>query len=361
MFFIFFKNWFSKFSNSICSEWENIKLVAFLLHGWPSGGIFLFRSHVYFLIRIFFWFSWIICALQECIPDILDELAAAQYEGLQLNCLNVLINLTVLPQNHVKFPQIAMELLLARFDTAAQSTDTEKLQSLKVLVNLSCNDESIPRLLNAKVSNAHHRLIDWSINWLVDWLVGWLIDWLIGWLVDWLIGWVYVSHSFQVPSSFLNVYLNPAVAEAVLLRLSVFLRNILRFISTTQSGDSATLSACPPDSLGAALASEHVMGELNARSQIITNSTSNQELRGLSGDIASFTSGGRSWFTRPVVCHNWCFWARALARLGRDWRLSFLLQKCRLRWLFANPLAFTHCHLEIFCHLFHLPIWCHCL
>ncbi|OWA52832.1 hypothetical protein BV898_17274 [Hypsibius exemplaris] len=181
--------------------------------------------------------------LKDCIPDILDALASANYEGLQLNCLTALLNLSVLPQNHVKFPELGMELLFSKFDAAAQSTDNEKLQALKVLVNLSCNEESIPRLLNAKV-----------------------------------------------PPAFLRIYLNPAVTEAILLRHAVFLRNILRYAAAHV--ECLSICAHRPDSLGSSLSSGQIMCDLHARSTVIAATTANQELRGISGDILGF-SGAR--------------------------------------------------------------------
>lgn len=85
-------------------------------------------------------------------PDLLETLRTAQFEGLQLNCLSALTNLSVLAQNHVYFDERGIEVLFSKFDAASQSTDNEKFQSLKVIVNLSCSDNTIPKLLSAKVS-----------------------------------------------------------------------------------------------------------------------------------------------------------------------------------------------------------------
>ena len=94
-----------------------------------------------------------VCVLQLCVPDLLNTLRSAQFEGLQLNCLNALINLSVLPANHEYFSEEGVEFLLSRFDVVTQSTDNEKLQALKVLVNLSCSEAEIPLMLKAKVAS----------------------------------------------------------------------------------------------------------------------------------------------------------------------------------------------------------------
>ena len=91
------------------------------------------------------------CFFKECIPDLLETLRTAQFEGLQLNCLNTLINLSVLEQNHPYFHDDGVYALFSKFDVISQSTDTEKFHALKVVVNLSCCDETVPRLLNTKV------------------------------------------------------------------------------------------------------------------------------------------------------------------------------------------------------------------
>ncbi|GAU93130.1 hypothetical protein RvY_05116 [Ramazzottius varieornatus] len=178
--------------------------------------------------------------LKLCVPDLLHTLRTAQFEGLQLNCLNALINLSVLPGNHEYFSEDGIEFLLSRFDVTAQATDNEKLQALKVLVNLSCNEAEIPLMLNAKV-----------------------------------------------PDNFFGIYIDPSVAEHVLLRFAVLLRNLTRFITT--AGNTAT-SSCPEGSMGSFLSAREVLKELHTRSVFIGNTAATQELRSLAIEIANFTA-----------------------------------------------------------------------
>ncbi|XP_055342982.1 uncharacterized protein LOC129591370 [Paramacrobiotus metropolitanus] len=175
--------------------------------------------------------------LKECVPDLLNALRTAQFEGLQLNCLNALLNLSVLPQNHVYFDEKSVEVLFSKFDVVSQSTDNEKFHALKVLVNLSCSDETVPKLLRTKI-----------------------------------------------PKTFLGLFFNPSVAEPVLLRLSLLLRNVLK-----QVRSQSAVSGYPQDSLGYLLSSPALLTEIHERSLVLGSNSANAEFRELTGEIYRLT------------------------------------------------------------------------
>ena len=92
-----------------------------------------------------------------------------------------------------------------------------------------------------------------------------------------------------MPQLFLGLYFNQTVAEPVLLRIAVFLRNVLRFVVKTLGGFSA-LSGCAPESLGFLLSQQEVENEIRSRSISLHSLSTNQEVKGLAGEIMAFCS-----------------------------------------------------------------------
>ncbi|CAH1785020.1 unnamed protein product [Owenia fusiformis] len=85
--------------------------------------------------------------LEDCIPILIDITLWEKCDAsTQLHCLQALTNLSVTSRHHKYYTRI-IERLYACLD---MESHTLKLQSLKVLVNLSCNPHMVPHLLAAK-------------------------------------------------------------------------------------------------------------------------------------------------------------------------------------------------------------------
>ena len=96
------------------------------------------------------------------------------------------------------------------------------------------------------------------------------------------------QYFLQVPRSFLGIFFNPSVAESVLLRLAVFLRNVLRYVKN-HVGNYTALTGFHHDALGYLLSSRDIMTELHTRAGVLGTTTASRELQELTDEIFLLT------------------------------------------------------------------------
>ncbi|XP_014289553.1 armadillo repeat-containing protein 10 [Halyomorpha halys] len=98
--------------------------------------------------------------LKDCIPVLYSLLLDQPSEKLTFQILLTLTNIAVLPDWHEEFCPILHHL----YHLVDSGSAPVKLQALRVLVNLSCNDDMIPSLLAAHAPKKLLHLLDMSTN-----------------------------------------------------------------------------------------------------------------------------------------------------------------------------------------------------
>lgn len=91
---------------------------------------------------------WKIFARQDTIPKLISLLKQNSInDELALSLLSTLTNFAVLPDFHSEFYPV----LPKAYELIEKKNAVIKLQALKLLINLSCNDDMVPSLLAAQV------------------------------------------------------------------------------------------------------------------------------------------------------------------------------------------------------------------
>ncbi|XP_078688191.1 armadillo repeat-containing protein 10-like [Branchiostoma floridae x Branchiostoma belcheri] len=100
--------------------------------------------------------------VRSCLPFVVSKLVrSAKNDATTLPSLNLLTNMTVLDDHHHHVYPAAPKLL--QLSVKEEEASTVQLQSLKVLVNLSCNQTSIETLLHSPVPPQFLALIQSTI------------------------------------------------------------------------------------------------------------------------------------------------------------------------------------------------------
>lgn len=147
--------------------------------------------------------------------DIKDELA---------NCILVaLSNFAVLPDWHSEFYPV----LHTAYQIIDKSSPALKLQALKLLINLSCNEDMVPSLLAAQVSNLLK----------IIFLIGRFFKLSMIYYLR-----IFVALLFQAPRK-LIYHLDESVNEDLLLRVVTLLSNLTQAAKSMQLDPTLDLPA----------------------------------------------------------------------------------------------------------------------
>ncbi|BFZ10961.1 hypothetical protein BsWGS_14000 [Bradybaena similaris] len=94
--------------------------------------------------------------LQETVPSLIDRLLSSDSEQIKLSLLRPLINFSSQPSFHSHYTGAVQSL----YNLVETGSHIAKVQSLKILVNLSLNEDTVPQLLAAKAPSNLMELLD---------------------------------------------------------------------------------------------------------------------------------------------------------------------------------------------------------